>query len=268
MRRRAARRRHARADHGAVHRRPARVRTDHGTVRAEVVVRATEALHRLASTGTSERCCPLGNYVDRHRADRRRDVGRRSGSPTASCSRIAVNMVAYGQRTADGRIVWGGLSGPSWWQSRVPPSPMADRRVASVASAQTLRAACSRRCGTSLSPTTGAASLGVATRPARRASATTAPPGSRMGRRLLRPGRRVRERRRPHARRPRLRRRQRDGPAAVGRTPVAALGARAPALARRARRGRDGARTRLDRHPPILIRHEGGPRCGSPCRCR
>jgi glycine/D-amino acid oxidase-like deaminating enzyme len=38
-------------------------------------------------------------------------------------------MVAYGQRTADGRIVFGGLSGPTKWQSRIPTSPMRNRRI-------------------------------------------------------------------------------------------------------------------------------------------
>jgi glycine/D-amino acid oxidase-like deaminating enzyme len=38
-------------------------------------------------------------------------------------------MLGYGQRTADGRIAWGGLAAPSWYASRVPPSPMTDRRT-------------------------------------------------------------------------------------------------------------------------------------------
>ena len=39
-------------------------------------------------------------------------------------------MLGYGQRTADGRIAWGGLSAPSWWGQRIPASPMRDERVA------------------------------------------------------------------------------------------------------------------------------------------
>src|SRR6185437_2317121 len=33
-------------------------------------------------------------------------------------------FLAYGQRTADGRIVWGGCGAPYWFGSRAPPSPM------------------------------------------------------------------------------------------------------------------------------------------------
>jgi len=39
-------------------------------------------------------------------------------------------MLGYGHRTVDGRIAWGGLAAPSWWGSRVPPSPMQDPRTA------------------------------------------------------------------------------------------------------------------------------------------
>ena len=239
------------------------VRTDGGTVRAEVVVRATEA-YTVSISGQERAILPLANYVV---ATEPIDDATWTaiGLAHRELFEIAVNMVAYGQRTADGRIVFGGLSGPTWWQSRIPASPMRDRRVERRLE-QTLRQVFPPLRDIRFTHHWGGV-LGVPTRPAPRRRLRPQH-GIRMGGRLLRPGRRVRQRRRPHARRPRLRCRQRDGPAALGRARVATVGARAPALARRARRGRVGTRTRLARHPPILIRHEGGPRCGSPCRCR
>jgi glycine/D-amino acid oxidase-like deaminating enzyme len=43
---------------------------------------------------------------------------------------LSAVMLGYGQRTADGRIAWGGLSGPSWWGTHIPQSPMHDDRIA------------------------------------------------------------------------------------------------------------------------------------------
>ena len=42
----------------------------------------------------------------------------------------STTLLGYGQRTADGRIAWGGLSAPYWWGSQVPPSPMRAPRTA------------------------------------------------------------------------------------------------------------------------------------------
>lgn len=39
-------------------------------------------------------------------------------------------LVGYGQRTADGRIAWGGLAGHYRWESRIPWSPMHRDRLA------------------------------------------------------------------------------------------------------------------------------------------
>jgi len=49
-------------------------------------------------------------------------------------------FLAYGQRTADGRIVWGGCGAPYWFASRPPASPMR-----SPAFAERLRALLVRR---------------------------------------------------------------------------------------------------------------------------
>ena len=59
---RAARRDDPRGDRGARRSSDRLVRTDHGTVRADVVVRATEA-YTAASRATSARSLPLGNYM-------------------------------------------------------------------------------------------------------------------------------------------------------------------------------------------------------------
>jgi glycine/D-amino acid oxidase-like deaminating enzyme len=37
---------------------------------------------------------------------------------------LSAFTVGYGQRTADGRIVWGGLDALTWFGDRLPPSPM------------------------------------------------------------------------------------------------------------------------------------------------
>ena len=104
------------------------VRTDHGTVRADVVVRATEAY-----TGTLEGhgrdVLPLGNYVVA--TDPIDDATwAEIGLADRQLFELAVYRVAFGQRTAVGRIVWGGLAEPTWWGNRIPPSPMHDPRVA------------------------------------------------------------------------------------------------------------------------------------------
>ena len=104
-----------------------KVHTDRGTVRAEVVVRATEA-YSVSIRGYERAILPLGNQVV---ASEPIDDGtwEELGLARRELFEIALNMVGYGQRTADGRIVFGGLSGPTWWGSRIPPSPMRDRRI-------------------------------------------------------------------------------------------------------------------------------------------
>ncbi|MEY2477219.1 MAG: hypothetical protein QOG87_2534 [Actinomycetota bacterium] len=107
---------------------PGQVRTDHGTVRADVIVRATEA-YTPSIEGHERDLLPLGNYmvVTEPLDD---DTWARIGLAKRELFEDAATMLGYGQRTADGRIAWGGRSGPSWWGSRVPASPMRDERVA------------------------------------------------------------------------------------------------------------------------------------------
>jgi glycine/D-amino acid oxidase-like deaminating enzyme len=104
-----------------------RARTDHGTVRADVVVRATEA-YTGSLEGHERDVLPLANYmVATEPLD---DATWESiGLADRQLFELGRMMLGYGQRTADGRIAWGGLSGPTWWGGRVPPSPMRDRRV-------------------------------------------------------------------------------------------------------------------------------------------
>jgi glycine/D-amino acid oxidase-like deaminating enzyme len=107
---------------------PGRVRADGGTVRAEVVVRATEA-YTSSIEGHEREVLPLGNYmiatepIDDATWD---EIGLRD----RELFEVSALMLGYGHRTADGRIAWGGYSGPTWWNGRIPPSPMRDDRVA------------------------------------------------------------------------------------------------------------------------------------------
>jgi glycine/D-amino acid oxidase-like deaminating enzyme len=106
-----------------------RVRTARGTVRADHVVRCTEAYTRSLE-GMRRAIVPLGSYMvatevidDATWAE--------IGLAGREVFEIMVPMVAYGQRTADGRIAIGGLGAPYRWGSGIPASPMtADRAAA------------------------------------------------------------------------------------------------------------------------------------------
>lgn len=104
-----------------------RVRTDHGNVRADVVVRATEA-YTAGIEGHEREIVPLGNYMI---ATEPIDDSTWAGIGLADRQLFELGrlMLGYGQRTVDGRIAWGGLSAPSWWDSAIPASPMRDGRV-------------------------------------------------------------------------------------------------------------------------------------------
>lgn len=107
---------------------PGCVRTDGGTVRADVVVRATEAY-----TGTIEgherEILPLGNYMVATEPVPD-EVWAEIGLADRELFEWSSVLLGYGQRTADGRIAWGGMSAPTWWNGKVPPSPMRSDRVA------------------------------------------------------------------------------------------------------------------------------------------
>jgi glycine/D-amino acid oxidase-like deaminating enzyme len=107
---------------------PGRAVTDHGTVRAEVVVRATEA-YTPSLEGHERTLLPIGNFMI---ATEPIDDATWAaiGLARRELFEDTQTLLGYGQRTADGRIAWGGLSAPTWWRSRVPPSPMASPHVA------------------------------------------------------------------------------------------------------------------------------------------
>ena len=99
---------------------PGRVLTDRGTVRAEVVVRATEAYTRdlrgrrrqllpIYSLMIGTEPLPQAVFDEIGLADR----------PTFADDRY---MVIYGQRTADDRIAFGGRGVPYLYGSRISPS--------------------------------------------------------------------------------------------------------------------------------------------------
>ena len=115
---------------------------------------------------------------DRHRADRRRHLGVDRPRRTGSCSSAAPNMLGYGQRTADGRIVWGGLGAPYRWNMGIPPSPMHATAGSPTRLQRTTRRACSRPSRHRRHPPLGRRARRAA-RPAARASATTGPRASR-----------------------------------------------------------------------------------------
>jgi glycine/D-amino acid oxidase-like deaminating enzyme len=105
-----------------------RVGTRRGTVRAEIVVRATEAYTRTLA-GQRRSTLPLGNYMIATEPidDSTWDAIGLANRELFEDARL---LVGYGQRTADGRMAWGGLAGPYWWGSRLPESPMHAGRAA------------------------------------------------------------------------------------------------------------------------------------------
>ena len=105
-----------------------RVVTPHGVIAADVVVRATEAY--TDSIGGQERVIiPLGNFVIATEPIPD-NLWAEIGLTNRELFEDSPMFLAYGQRTADGRIVLGGLGAPYWWGSRIPPSPMQAPRIA------------------------------------------------------------------------------------------------------------------------------------------
>ena len=104
------------------------VRTERGTVRADVVVRATEAYTRTLE-GHEREIVPLGNYMV---ATEPIDDATWAtiGLADRQLFELSALMLGYGQRTADGRIAWGGLSASARWASGIPSTPMRDLRIA------------------------------------------------------------------------------------------------------------------------------------------
>jgi glycine/D-amino acid oxidase-like deaminating enzyme len=105
-----------------------KVVTPHGTITADVVVRATEA-YTASLKGYERTIVPVGNFVIAT-APISESVWSQIGVANRELFEDSPALLAYGQRTADNRIVLGGLGAPYWWGSNVPPSPMQSPRVA------------------------------------------------------------------------------------------------------------------------------------------
>jgi glycine/D-amino acid oxidase-like deaminating enzyme len=103
------------------------VRTEHGTVRADVVVRATEA-YTGTIEGQERELVPLGNYmVATEPIDE--STWATIGLANRELFELSAVLLGYGHRTADGRIAWGGLAALSTWGGRIPETPMIDPRI-------------------------------------------------------------------------------------------------------------------------------------------
>jgi glycine/D-amino acid oxidase-like deaminating enzyme len=102
--------------------------TERGTVRAEIVVRATEA-YTASLAGREREIVPVHNYMvaTEPLGD---DVWDEVGLRHREVFEDSPYMVGYGQRTADGRIAWGGLGAGYSFGSRVPASPMKAKAIA------------------------------------------------------------------------------------------------------------------------------------------
>lgn len=99
---------------------PGRVRTDLGTVQADIVVRATEG-YTSTLDGHGRTLSPLYSLMvatDPLSDDVWAEVGL-SERQTFADDR---HMVIYGQRTADGRIAFGGRGAPYGFASRIDPA--------------------------------------------------------------------------------------------------------------------------------------------------
>jgi glycine/D-amino acid oxidase-like deaminating enzyme len=105
-----------------------KVTTPHGALTADVVVRTTEA-YTASIRGRERAIAALGNFVIATEpiGD---DLWAQMGLANRELFEDTPVFLAYGQRTADGRIVWGGRGAPYWFASRPPPSPMHSPRIA------------------------------------------------------------------------------------------------------------------------------------------
>jgi glycine/D-amino acid oxidase-like deaminating enzyme len=104
-----------------------RIVTDRGTVRADVVVRATEG-YTPGLDGARREVVPVYSLMvaTEPLTDAQWDLVGLAGRPTFSEHR---HLVVYGQRTADGRLAFGGRGAPYHYASRVRPSYDAEPRV-------------------------------------------------------------------------------------------------------------------------------------------
>jgi glycine/D-amino acid oxidase-like deaminating enzyme len=107
--------------------RPAQVRTPGGTLRAAVVVRATEA-YTAQLPASARALVPLYSLLvatDPMPESTWDEIGW-SGAETVTDGR---HLLIYAQRTADGRIAFGGRGAPYHWGSAIRPGYDSDQRI-------------------------------------------------------------------------------------------------------------------------------------------
>ena len=107
--------------------RPGSIVTDAGTVRAGVVVLATEA-YTATLPGRRRAVVPLYSMMigsEPLTAEQWSEIGLED-RPTFTSAR---NMIIYGQRTADGRMAFGGRGAPYHYGSRIDPHFDTDEHV-------------------------------------------------------------------------------------------------------------------------------------------
>jgi len=102
-----------------------RVTTPQGEVAADVVVRATEG-YTASLLGCDREIVPLGNIVIATEPIPD-SLWAEIGLANRELFEDTPVFIAYGQRTADGRIVWGGRGAPYWGSN--PPSSMRAPRI-------------------------------------------------------------------------------------------------------------------------------------------
>jgi glycine/D-amino acid oxidase-like deaminating enzyme len=109
---------------------PGAVVTDHGTVRAGVVVRATEG-YTPSLRGERRKVIPLYSLMiatEPLSAEAWNEIGLRRRETFSDLRHLRI----YGQRTADDRFAFGGRGAPYHFGSRTRPSFDRDRRVHSA----------------------------------------------------------------------------------------------------------------------------------------
>ena len=109
---------------------PGEVRTDHGRVRAGVVVVATEA-YTATLPGRRRDLVPLYSLmVGTEPLDA--DQWEQIGLAARETFHDARHLIIYGQRTADGRLAFGGRGAPYHFGSRIEPGFDTDERVRTI----------------------------------------------------------------------------------------------------------------------------------------
>ena len=205
---------------------PGQVTTQHGIVRAERVIRATEGYTRTLD-GERRRLVPVYSLIIATEP-LSESVWEQIGLRRRETFSDHRHLIIYGQRTADDRLVFGGRGAPYHFGSRIRTAYDRNERVFASLHATLVdlfpvlkddpRDPC----------------VGRRPRHRPRLDGVRRPrPGHRprLGRRLRRRRRQHHQPGRPHPGRPRARPRHGAHPAALGRPPLAVLGAGAPALA-------------------------------------